>query len=41
MIKYSGHTGLNTHRKNGGREQDRGETERESGRERQSVAANE
>ncbi len=29
MIKNIGHTGLNTHRKNGGREQDRGETERE------------
>ncbi len=41
MIKNAGHTGLNTHRKNGGREQDSGETEKEHTRKRQSVAANE
>jgi hypothetical protein len=33
MIKNVGHTGLNTHQKNGGREQDSGETESKRGRE--------
>jgi hypothetical protein len=43
MIKNIGHIGLNTHQKNGGRKLDSRETERqrESERERQSVAANE
>ncbi len=33
MIENAGHTGLNTHRKNGGREQDSRETERERAKE--------
>ncbi len=40
-MKNIRHMGLNTHQKNGEREQDRGETERERERESQSVAENE